>query len=122
MLGRIPDRPDFNLGTAGRNAYDKLEARGEEGPSLAVHLLDESPYHHFSRIEVGDHAVLERTDCLDSRIFSFMHQLGLVSKCDAFPAAALDCHDAWLVKYYLIILEDDGVGSAQIHRKFLCQK
>jgi hypothetical protein len=42
-----------------------------------MHLLDEVPEHLLGDLEVGDHAVLERTDRLDRARGASQHALGL---------------------------------------------
>ena len=122
MFGRVPDGPYFYLGTSGRNAHHELEARGEECPFLAVDLLDESADHHLGCIEVSYDPVFQRADRLDPGMLVLVHQFGLVPECDAFPRIALDSYDARLVQHYLVILENDGVGGPEIHRKLLSQE
>ena len=89
---------------------------------LAVHLLDEYPYHHLRGVEVRNDSVTERTYCFDAGIHPFVHQFGFLAQGDAYPRIIVYSDDARLIKYYLVILENDGVRSTEIYRKFLSQK
>ena len=87
-----------------------------------VHLLDEAADHHFGGIEVGDDAVPQGAHGLDAGVGLLVHQFGLLAQGDAFPRLVVDGYDGGLVQRNLVILENDGVGGAQIHCKLLIQK
>ena len=59
LVAGLLDRPLLDGGDAARHADDHPRL-GEV--AAAVHLLDEEPQHLLGRLEVGDHAVLERPD------------------------------------------------------------
>ena len=122
MFGGVADGPDFDFGGTGRDAHDELEVRGEEAAVAGVDLADEAADHHFCRIEVGDHSVAERTDGLDARIGLFVHEFGLLAEGNALARAIVDGHDGRLVQHDLVILENDGVGGAEVDGQFLIQK
>ena len=84
-----------------------------------VHLLDEPADHHLRGIEVCDNAVPERTHGLDAGIGFFVHQFGLLAQGDALPCLVVDGHDGGFVQRNLVILENDGVGCAQVDSKLL---
>lgn len=83
---------------------------------FAVYLLYETANHHLSGIEVRDDSVFKRADCLYSRLLAFVHKLGLVAQRDTFSCSIIYGNDARFVKNNLVILENDSVGSTEIHR------
>ena len=122
VLSRVTYRTDLHFGTSRRDADHDLEVRLEQRSAFAVHLLDESTDHHLRSVEVCDDTILERTDCLDARILSFLHELRLLSESESLASAVVDCYDTWLVKHDLVVLEDDRIRCSEVDRKLLCQK
>ena len=122
VLRRVAHSPDFHFRRAGRNAHHQLEVGGEQAAVTGVHLLDEAADHHFRRVEVGDNAVTERTHCLDAGIRFFVHQFSLLAQGDALPCLVVDGNDRRLVQGNLVILENDGIGSAQVDSQLLIQE
>ena len=48
-----------------------------------------------------------------------MHQFGLLAYGDALAAIIVYSYDTGLVKHYLVILVNDGVGGAEVDGQFL---
>ena len=113
---------DLHLRASGRDSHHNLEVRCENGRSLVVDLLDESLDHHLGGVEVRDHAVPERPDCLDSGICVLVHELGLPTDRDAFARVVVYRDNARRVQHNLVIPENDGVGRSKIHCYLLSQK
>ena len=122
MLAGIAHGADLHLGGSRRDSDHDLEVGGEEGPPLAVDLLDEALDHHLSRLEVGDDPVPEGPDGLYPGICVFMHQFRRLPDGDAFLGAVVDSHYARLVENDFVIVEYDGVRRAEVHCNFLSQK
>jgi hypothetical protein len=81
-----------------------------------VHLLDEEPQHLLGRLEVGDHAVLERADRGDVVGGTADHPLGLVADCEDLAGAGVERHDARFVEQHTLAADvDQRVGRAEIH-------
>ena len=62
--------------------------------ATAVHLLDEVAQHLLGRLEVGDHAVLERADGGDVVGGAADHPLGLVADGEDLAGGGVDRHHA----------------------------
>ena len=122
MLAGVAHGPDLHLGASGRNADHNLEVRGEKGSLLVVDLLDEALDHHLGGVEVGDHAVPQRPDGLDSGVSVLMHELGLLTDGYAFACVVVYRDNARGVHHNVVIPENDGVGCSEVHRYLLSQK
>ena len=51
-----------------------------------------------------------------------MHEFGLLTQGNAFAGLVVNSHYRGLVQGNLVILENDGVGGAQVDSEFLIQK
>ena len=122
VFGGVADGADLDFGRSGRDAYDDLQVRREEALMLAVDFADKTADHHFSGLEVCDDAVPQRADSLDAGIGPFVHQLGLLSDCDAFVRMVVNGYDRRLVQGDLVVLEDDGIGRPEVHCQLLRKK
>jgi hypothetical protein len=84
-----------------------------------VHLVDEVLDHLFCYVDVGDHAVAERSDRLDVRGRLTHHELGVGADSQNLGNAitCFDRHDGRLVENHTAMGgEDDRVHRAQIDR------
>ena len=48
-----------------------------------------------------------------------MHQFGLLAQGDAGTGLVIDGHDARLVQYDLVVLEDHGIGRSKVNGELL---
>ena len=119
MLGGVADGSDLDFSGAGGDADDDLDIGGEEAAVLVVYLLDEAADHHFRSVEVCDDAVPERAHGAYAGIVALVHQLSFLAYCDAFVGCIIYSDDTRLVKDYLVILVDDGVGGTEVDGQFL---
>jgi hypothetical protein len=116
-LRRLLDRAALDRGRAVRHADQHA---GVEGPAVAPHLLDEVLEHVLGDAEVGDHAVLERTDGGDVAGRAAEHALGVVAdRLDHLVAARLlaDRDDRRLVEHDAATADvDQRVGGPEVDR------
>ena len=81
-----------------------------------VDLLDEEAQHLLGRLEVGDHAVLERPDGGDVVGRAADHPLGLVAHGEDLARGGVQRDDAGLVEQDSLAADvDEGVGGAEVH-------
>ena len=84
--------------------------------AAAVHLLDEEPQHLLGRLEVGDHAVLERADGGDVVGRAADHPLGLVADGEDLAGGGVERDHAGLVEQHALAADvDQRVGGAEVH-------
>ena len=81
--------------------------------------LDKAAHHLFAGREVGNYTVAKRTDGANVVVRLLIHHLSLVSYSDHLVCATVKSNNRWLVDHDLVIADDDGVGSSQVHRNFL---
>ena len=93
---RFLDRALLHPGDPGGHADDHARL-GEE--AALVHLLDEVPEHLLGDVEVGDHAVLQRTHRLDVGGCAADHALGLGAHGKDGSGKGVDRDDARLVQH-----------------------
>ena len=122
MLGGVADGPDLHFRGSARDTDDQLEVRGEEAAVTGIDLADEAADHHLGRVEVRDDAVAEGTDGADAGVCLFVHKLGLLAQGDALVVRIVDGDDGGLVQHDLVILENDGVGRAEVYCELLVQE
>ena len=98
-LGRILHRPLFDLGDAGRDGHEHARAQQPLAPrNVADRFLDEVAQHLFGDFEVGNDAVLHRTDGPDvARTFA-EHAFRLAADIEHFMGALFDRHDRRFVQ------------------------
>ena len=85
-LGRFLDRAALDRGRARRDRDDHL---GTGEATSIVDLADEVLDHLLGDVEVGDHAVAQRSDGLDIAGRTPQHQLGLVADREHLRLAAV---------------------------------
>jgi hypothetical protein len=66
-------------------------------------------------IEVCDHALTQRTYRAGVGIALFVHLSSLRSDCDHLARAVVKGYDRGLIEDDLVVLDDDGIGSAEVH-------
>ena len=122
MLGGVADGADLHFRGAAGDAHDQLQVRGEKAAVTGVDLADETADHHLGGVEVRDHAVAERTDGADAGIRLLVHQLGLLAEGDALVGCIVDGDNRGLVEHDLVILENDGIGRAEVYSELLVEE
>ena len=109
---RLLDRALLDAGHAGRDADD--DARMRE--AVLVHLLDEVAEHLLGHVEVGDHAVLQRTDRLDRPRRAAEHPLRLDADGVHLARALVDRDDRRLRQDDAAPAHvDERVRGAEVH-------
>src|SRR5690606_28134549 len=119
-FGGLLDGAALDLRRAVR--YADQYARTGTHETIAMHLLDEVLQHLLSDGEVGDHAVLHRTDRRDVSRRASQHVLRfLADRFDLLAGAArllANRDHRWLVQHDALAANvDQCVGGAQIDRK-----
>src|SRR5262245_2231762 len=108
---RLLDRSLLHSGHPGRHADD--DARMRE--PVLVHLLDEVPEHLLGDVEVGDDAVLQRTDGRDRPWRASEHPLRLDADRVHLAGALVDGDDGRLGEHDAAPAHvDERVGGAEI--------
>ena len=83
-----------------------------------MNLANEMFDHFFGHVEIGNHAVAHRPDCLDRSRGPAQHQLGILTHGKHFLFAILELigHDRWLIQDDALALHiDKRVCRAQIN-------
>ena len=89
--------------------------RGRAAAAPLVHLLDEVAEHPLGGVEVGDDAVLERTDRDDVAGRTADHLLGLGAHGEDAAGVLVDRDDRRLVEHDAAPADvDQGVGGAEV--------
>ena len=113
LVAGLLDRPLLDRGDPARHADDHPRL-GEV--AAAVHQRDEVAQHLLGRLEVGDHAVLERPDRGDVLRRAPDHLLGVVPDRDQLAGLLVDRDHARLVDQDALAAHvDERVGGAQVH-------
>ena len=120
MFGGIPHGTDLDIGRAGRNA-DHHADRGSEEIARSLDFLDHAAQHQLRSVEIGDHAVLQRTDRLDVRIGLLVHLAGLRTDSHQFTGVYVQRHDGRLVHHDLPVVNNQSIGRTQVDSQLLCQ-
>ena len=105
---------ELNFGRTGGDSDDHSYAGCEE-MSAGAHHVDQAAHHLFASVEVGNHAVLQRTDHADLFARLFIHELGAFADCDGLIRTGIEGNDRRFVDGDLTVGDNDGVGRAQIH-------
>ena len=80
-----------------------------------MHLFDQRAKHAFGNLEIGDDAVLHRTDRLNVTVRAADHRLRFAANGDDLLRSRIECDDRWLVQDDAFALHiDEGVGSPKI--------
>ena len=104
-------------GDAGGHAHDDARARGP-GIALLTRLVDEVAKHGLGHIEVGDDAVLERTDGDDVAGRAAEHAFGLDTDSQDALVVLIDCDDGGLADDDALAAHgDEGVGCTEVDRQ-----
>ncbi len=117
---RLVDHVDLAAaGVLGRVAHGAdLHVEAARG----LDLLDHAAQHELRSVEIGDHAVLERTDGLDVGVRLFVHAPRLVT--DSHQTARMDVqrHDRRFVDHHLAVIDNQRIGRTEVNRQLLCQR
>ena len=89
VFGRFADGTYFHVRGTRRDADDHAQRRAEE-VTAHLDLFYHAPEHQFRGVEIGDDAVLERTDGADVLVRLAVHLLGLFA--DGHHLAGMDVH------------------------------
>ena len=113
LVAGLLDRALLDGGDAARHADDHARLGEVAAP---VHLVDEVAQHLLGRLEVGDHAVLERPDGGDVVGRAADHPLGLVTDREHLAGGGVHRHDGRLVEHDALAADiDQRVGGAEVH-------
>ena len=111
-ISRVHDGATFDGGDAIGHGHDDGEIR-EEG--FTGDLADEVAEHVLADLEVGDDAVLHRTQGLDVARGASEHHAGLVADGDGLARAGADGDDGRLTKDDPAVLEEhEGVRGTEV--------
>ena len=101
----------FDAGDARRNADDHAGMR----EAALMHLLDEVAQHLFADVEIGNDAVLQRTDRADVIRRAADHALRLGADCERPPVFHVDGDNRRLVEHdAATAYVDERVSGAQV--------
>ena len=110
-LGGFLDGSLLDAGDARRNGDDHPGL----GPLALMHLLDEVAEHLLADLEVGDDAVLERSDRLDVGRCTADHPLGLEADSQGPAVVGVDRHHGRFVEDDALTTHiDEGVGGTEV--------
>ena len=84
--------------------------------------LDKTAHHLLTSREVGNHAVAQWANGTYVVVGLFIHHLGFLADRDHLASTAVKGDDRRLIDHDLVIADDDGVGSAQVHRYLLNER
>ena len=121
MLGRVAHGANLDVGRTRRDADDHPQRGGEEA-ARGLHLLNHAAQHELRGVEVGNHAVLERTDGLDVRIGLLVHLAGLMTDGDHLAGVHVEGHDGGLVHHDLAVIDYQRIGRSEVDGQLLCQR
>ena len=120
MLGGVAHGADFDVGRTRRNA-DHHTQRGGEETARSLDFLDHAAQHQLRGVEVGDHAVFERTDGFDVRVGLLVHLAGLLADGHEFARVDVQRHDRRFVDDDLSVVNYQRVGRSEVDGQLLCQ-
>ena len=121
MLGRVAHRANLDVRAARRNRNNHLQRRAEKPPTAFNHL-DQPAEHQFGGVEIGDHAVFQRTDRTDILVRLAMHLARLLADSHQFARMLVERYDRRLVNDDLAVVYDNRVGRTQVDSQLLCQR
>ena len=113
MGGGVFDRALFDLGDAGRdgNHNARTNAKG-----VIVNLANEVTQHRLGDVEVGDDAVLHRTNSSDVARGAAQHLLRLVAYGADLTRNGIEGHHGRLAQHDTLILDvNEGIGGAEVY-------
>ena len=120
MFCAVAHGAQFNLCRTRRNADYHTQRRGEEAAARVYHF-DESAHHLFASGEVGYDSIAEWANGSDVVVSLLIHHLCLRADSNHFVCATVECHYRRFINNNLVVADDDGVGSAEVHRNFLSE-
>ena len=98
-----------------------MRSEGGEPVALRRGFLYKATDHELGCIEVCDHTLAERTDGADAFRFTALHELGFLADCNEL-VITVKCHDRRLVNHNLVVVNDYGVGRAEVDGYFFGQR
>ncbi len=119
--GRILDRALFDFGDAGGHGDD--DARTALPAAAVADLVDEGLEHRLGDFEIGDDAILHRTDGDDVAGRAAEHALGFVADGQDAFGTGFDGDDGGFAQDDAAIADiDEGVGRAEIDADVVGEK
>ena len=119
-VSRVAYRTDLDIGRA-RGDTDHHFERGREEVAIGLHLIDQTANQHLGCGKIGNHTILQRADCTDIGVGTFVHHLSLHTHRHDLLRADVDRYDRGLIDYDFAVMYDQGVGRTEVHRQLLCQ-
>ena len=120
VLRRIAHGTNLHVGRTRRDADHHSQRRGEEA-ARGFDFLDHAPQHQLRGVEIGDHAVLQRTDRFDVRIGFLVHLPRLLADGDQFSRVNVQGDDRGFVHDDLAVINYQRVGRTEVDGQLLCQ-
>ena len=80
-----------------------------------THHPDHAFDHRFGSLEIGNHAILERTDGFDIFMGLFVHLHRAVTDRDGVSGAPVYGNNRRLIHDHLVVHHDKGIGGAQVN-------
>ena len=121
MLRRVTYSTYLYLCTSRRYAYHHSQRRSKP-TAFRTHHFHHAPYHLLSSIEVGNHAIPQRTYSTNILMRLAMHLAGFLTHGQQFVGTLVKSHYRRLIHHHLAIMHDNSVGSTQIDSDLLCKR
>ena len=121
MLGAVAHSAKLHLGRTRRDTDNHTERRREEAAS-GVNHLDKAAHHLFASSKVGNHSITEWANSADVVVSLLIHHLCLRTDSNHFVGATVEGYHRRLVNNDLVVADDNGVGSAKVHRNVLYER
>ena len=102
------------LGAPRGDTDDHTERWGEPAVATTDHA-DHATDHVLGSVEVGDHTLAQWTYRTGIGIALFVHLSGLRTHGDHLARTVVEGHDRGLIEDDLVVLDDDGIGCAEVH-------
>ena len=109
--------PLLHLGNTRRYSYHHPQCRREESV-VEFHHLDKLAKHIFRRLEVSDDTVTQRPNSLDILMGLAMHHHSAFAHSHNLVGVTLDSNNRRLIDDNLVIIDDEGVGGAEVYCQF----
>ncbi len=120
MFRGVAHGADLHFGRSGGDAYHHAH-RGAEPAALLARFLDESANHHFGRPEVGYDAFAQRAYGADPFGLASLHHLSFLAHGDHLAGRHFNGYDRRLVDHNLVVVDDDGIGRAEVDGYFFSE-
>ena len=83
-----------------------------------MYHLYKSAHHQLARLEIGYHAIAQRTDSAYIWMFLLIHKFRLGSN-SYHIVVTVKGYDGRFVNSYLVITDNNSVGCSKVHGYFL---